>query len=347
VARDVPTDMTLWSTWRWQRDYAYAARVDYTARDATAALAQRQHWSANVTSLAQLRSVYGSDAGGDGSERAMRLLPSATYAWRPIGFSQSTATASFTLLTPWSICYWMHKAAVRRVLFVGNRASFDMMQSFWALAQPPQQQQQQASTTSTKMSNKELLACVPGGKRTLQYVSNESGNDDDWLAAYAADKTRTLVIWSMGEAAPVPDYNAYRLRFDAALARLRRSAEAARRTDILVFRTSVPGHAGCDKHRSPLRFASEYAFTAESNWDKTFGNNAHSKAQLRRSSASTQSLAVHVLDVVPMSLTRPDAHVPGDCARFSLPGVVDWWNHQLVSLLAGAQDHEVQRTLVW
>lgn len=64
-------------------------------------------------------------------------------------------------------------------------------------------------------------------------------------------------------------------------------------------------------------------------------------------------LAVHVLDVVPMTILRPDGHVSGpercddcpdnDCLHYILPGPTDYWNHLLFSNLVdlGSLDSRV------
>ena len=47
-----------------------------------------------------------------------------------------------------------------------------------------------------------------------------------------------------------------------------------------------------------------------------------------------------MLDVAPMTRLRPDAHLrpKTDCLHFALPGVPDWWNHLLATVLQEAAE---------
>ena len=52
---------------------------------------------------------------------------------------------------------------------------------------------------------------------------------------------------------------------------------------------------------------------------------------------------LYILDVVPMTILRPDGHISGpqkcstckndDCLHYMLPGPTDWWNHLMYSNL--------------
>ena len=61
---------------------------------------------------------------------------------------------------------------------------------------------------------------------------------------------------------------------------------------------------------------------------------ANSSRILQRNGLKNQP---DILDVMPMTLLRPDGHRtwirPADCLHYALPGVPDWWNHALQAKL--------------
>lgn len=104
------------------------------------------------------------------------------------------------------------------------------------------------------------------------------------------------------------------------------SYDYSARQDILVFRTSVPGHLNCQNHTQPLTSPSQYEVTSKHDWDKVPSYNDYVKERLPE--------PWHILDVYPMTLLRPDHHRSAkDCLHYHLPGPQDWWNFLLYSNL--------------
>ena len=109
----------------------------------------------------------------------------------------------------------------------------------------------------------------------------------------------------------------------------------------LVFRTTPPGHPGCAGVLAPYATTAD-AFDAlwrgsreDHDWHLFASYDAMAREVLR-------PLGVDVLDVVPLTLLRPDAHTqvrynrgfgPPDCLHHALPGVPDVWNRLLLSRL--------------
>jgi len=135
--------------------------------------------------------------------------------------------------------------------------------------------------------------------------------------------------------------------------------------DIAVFRTTPPGHPGCEKYVKPFETEDEALLTSQPgiegyDWDMHAKYDAFLRRQLS-SLSSLSSLApgealsdssaaamrekhIHsrlrhtggavLLDVTPMTLLRGDGHrPPGDCLHYYLPGANDYWNDLLVSTL--------------
>ena len=124
--------------------------------------------------------------------------------------------------------------------------------------------------------------------------------------------------------------------------------------DIVIFRTTPPGHPDCGNFTRPFSNKKEAMLKAPPgkegyNWnlhelyDKVLKSLLFDKAQGGRDNLprleTLRSLrgrgGLVLLDVVPMTILRGDGHrPPRDCLHYRLPGVADYWNHLLISALS-------------
>jgi hypothetical protein len=108
---------------------------------------------------------------------------------------------------------------------------------------------------------------------------------------------------------------------------------------VIVFRTSTPGHYGCNRYDTPIDNVPVLnASNDRYNWRKPIA------AELEWQNAFAQTRLAdnfHYLNVS-MSIYRPDAHAEfklrnnrtsEDCLHWCLPGIPDTWNHLLYNLL--------------
>jgi hypothetical protein len=115
-----------------------------------------------------------------------------------------------------------------------------------------------------------------------------------------------------------------------------------RRNDTVFFRTTVPGHKGCQPNNPrrfnwtrgvrtvPLKRFQDYTLTTQYAWNLFFEYNTFTKDKILQQEQTT----VRLLDVVNMTILRQDGHVGGaDCLHYVSPGPIDWWNHLLYTLL--------------
>ena len=100
---------------------------------------------------------------------------------------------------------------------------------------------------------------------------------------------------------------------------------------MVMYRTSVPGHANCDKHTKPLAsFGDYHGFATEYQWMDIDGFNQYTKQKF----SGITTGAWLLLDVYPMTILRPDGHKSQtDCLHYLQPGPGDWWNHLMYSNL--------------
>lgn len=162
--------------------------------------------------------------------------------------------------------------------------------------------------------------------------------EDKWLPTYADAGESTLLIVNSG--VHFHEVKKFTIEMDSFITQLinvSKSLLSKGRTDHVVFRTSVPGHASCQKYKRPLEDPSQFHLSRKFEWHLVPEYNKYAKKSLTAERV-TSRLKVSMLDVYPMTILRPDGHRarPGrvpDCLHYYLPGVVDWWNHLLISEL--------------
>ena len=89
------------------------------------------------------------------------------------------------------------------------------------------------------------------------------------------------------------------------------------------------------------------AHTGSYGWDLHPAFNEIARATLRRYAGRVAAATLGMLDVYPMTVTRPDARqgseggeVKTDCLHPMLPGLPDWWNHLLLTVLEAVAEQE-------
>jgi len=194
-----------------------------------------------------------------------------------------------------------------------------------------------------------------------------------------SDRKRTIVIANLGLHI-FNDLRSFEEKFDSFLQSLDRwnSFNGARQKsdndmyrrmngDIVFFRTSAPGHWGCDEPglRPYKDYHEYYEFVSSDDksqvdqygWNNLFEYNDYAiksiyershKSRMydplfQSSKDSLSSLLVEILDITPMTILRRDGHIGdeyksplipgGDCLHYALPGPIDWWNHLLYNNL--------------
>ena len=171
------------------------------------------------------------------------------------------------------------------------------------------------------------------GEFTFEVVFQRSDNFRDfgtdfyhlnWLDPYVQNPAKTLLVANTGM--HTPDQEQYQYDLDQFVETVQ---ALDRPQDMIVFRTSVPGHENCKDHQQPLASSSDYHPTLYQ-WGSIFGYNQYTKQKLSNLGSSWL-----FLDVYPMTILRGDGHKhPNrDCLHYHLPGPPDWWNHLLYSNL--------------
>jgi len=123
--------------------------------------------------------------------------------------------------------------------------------------------------------------------------------------------------------------------------------------DIVVFRSTVPGHKDCWNEFEPAidtaemthdRFLERYA-TTKYDWNLFDEYNQYAREAMEK--ALTPSVVSFYLNVYNMTILRGDQHITKmDCLHYTPPGPVDFWNHLLVSNLADlAKNEEEEREI--
>lgn len=111
--------------------------------------------------------------------------------------------------------------------------------------------------------------------------------------------------------------------------------------DIVVFRSTVPGHKDCWNKQAPGipipemthdKFLERYG-TAKYDWNLFDAYNQYAKKTLYEK--LDPRVTFHYLNVYNMTVLRNDEHVSQkDCLHYTNPGPVDFWNHLLFTNLA-------------
>jgi GDSL/SGNH-like Acyl-Esterase family found in Pmr5 and Cas1p len=323
----------------WVQDMDYAVYAQYRT--------SLNHYSGNTEKTFRKRMERGEN-------RGHKFLPSTTYRFAENRY-QPCATS---LITQEGICDALQSLNAHRIFIVGDSLNFQLAQSLWMWLTTEKDGDSPTAQGSMDSNFKYNLGCPDGRTFVLQFVRNDEllENEDPvsidqnikncenycfpWTKAYKEDIRRTIMVFNVGT--HMKDFDKY----SAAIDRFVNVFDALKRNnDIVIFRTLLPGHLDCSRPGlAPYPSFNEYKADVENyqgginEWNKfsEFNDYAIRKLDYRRFDPTPQAL-MEVLDVVPMTILRPDGHcsdefrpssyLDSDCTHYNLPGPLDWWSH--------------------
>ena len=257
------------------------------------------------------------------------------------------------------LCSVLSSLSLTRIYIVGDSLGMQMAQSLWKLLG----NEDDPYTTKVERFQWNRVVDCPSQPHGIEivYTRNDLLNDNDekdlhkrigdrdfncgfaefclpWIRNYAEySKGGTLLVTNVGT--HVHDIDVYRGYLDNFFHLL----DSYRKpNDVVMLRTTPPGHENCqDPDVKPLRNYDEYLqkhFISDFksyHLFPTFNKMAEERVRDRP--------GIYILDVVPMTVLRPDGHTSGpqkcsackndDCLHYMLPGPTDWWNHLMYSNL--------------
>ena len=256
------------------------------------------------------------------------------------------------------LCTALHSLGLSRIYIVGDSLGMQMAQSLWKLLG---NEDDPYTTKAERFQWTRKVECPnnPSGFEIV-YTRNDLLNDNDekdlhfrigdksncgiaefclpWIRNYAEfSSSSTLLITNVGT--HVHDIDLFREYVDSFFDMLDRVRKPK---DVIMFRTTPPGHENCqDATVAPIRnydeFVQKYFISDFKSYHLFPTYNKLAEERVRDRSG------IYVLDVVPMTILRPDGHTSGpqkcstckadDCLHYMLPGPTDWWNHLMFSNL--------------
>mmetsp|Transcript_76099 Transcript_76099/g.236211 ORF Transcript_76099/g.236211 Transcript_76099/m.236211 type:complete len:350 (-) Transcript_76099:65-1114(-) len=267
-------------------------------------------------------------------------LPATLWDWVPFD-----SNCSFVKMQRATFCSAMERYGLRRLFVVGDSISYMMVQSLWKLVDGEGDVGSQVSWDMWKgktISVDKQIAC-PAGDVQLRFVRNDRLTKTTyfqdcgdycfpWWDEYVQSKQPTLLLVNTGLHRHV--FKEFQGDVSTFLSQMVNTTEQ-RPGDKVVYRLGLPGHESCWDHKEPFKSKDEFklGFLAEVYaWKFAPDQNKYVK-NVARNKRQTTKLNVRILDVYDMTIQRPDGHRGSDCLHYYLPGVVDWWNHLLVTEL--------------
>lgn len=275
------------------------------------------------------------------------------------------------LMTMETFCPVMEKLGVSRVMMVGDSLQQGQAFSFWKVLghlDNPFFLEEGRTTMSNPNFSRDIKCDHANVEFT--FIRNDQMIENDlplsfkdgvgnckrfcfpWTSAYLShNDVRTLLVASFGS--HYYDRGVFGQAFDEFV---RTVDGLMKEDDIVLYRTTVPGHADCQaksSEKKPFDTYQEYepTITDVFSWDKFISYNDYADRVLHKRAADAKSRGIvktrmELLDVYPMTILRNDGHVGGeecavgcdnptpDCLHYNLPGPADWWNHLMLNNLA-------------
>ena len=184
-----------------------------------------------------------------------------------------------------------------------------------------------------EMSFQDEVSAFLTGNRTLHEHNGEEMN-------------RLVAIWNLG--AHIHGKSEFKRAFDMSWKwfALRREQSITAHGDIWFYRTTPSGHGWCEPRKPndfnftkgtrvrPFAVYSEFIPVRKNSWELFDEYNEYAKDVIRTENMLVPSTPTFLLDVVNITLLRPDGHTGGnDCLHYTQPGPIDFWNHMLYSHL--------------
>jgi len=306
------------------------------------------------------------------STEAMPFRAASTFKWEEDIFP----TCGAQLLNIEGLCFALAEIDIDRIFLIGDSSSMNQAQSLWKLLG----NEDNPNVLGVRDPNWDRVIDCPEEDRTItisyarndQLIQNEKPVDIakdlrncyaycyPWEDRYLDFEGTTILVVNTGG-----HYQTHH-QFQYALREFIKKVDSLERVwDIMLYRTSSPGHSDCeDMPETPFASYDEYAntITDEYSWEKFVGYNDYATKLIddrNREDArgyntgqgnsevsifeKPNRMKMEVLDVYPMTALRRDGHVSGeicencqshairDCMHYFLPGPIDWWNHIMYS----------------
>jgi len=300
-----------------------------------------------------------------------------TFSWDELIFP----TCEMQLLDIEGLCYAMADIDMDRIFIIGDSFGLNQAQSLWKLLG----NEDNPNVLGVRDPNWDKVIDCPNVDRsiTISYARNDQLIETDtpvdlendvrncyafcypWTERYLNFEGATLLMVNTGA-----HYQSHQ-QFQYALREFIKKVDELKRIwDVMLFRTSTPGHKDCElRPTTPFENYEEYAptVTNEYSWDKFIGFNDYavkffddrqreddrgydpsadsqtSNEEVTEDLVAPKRMKMEVLDIYPMTILRRDGHVSGeecidcqsaalrDCMHYFLPGPPDWWNHLMYS----------------
>jgi hypothetical protein len=333
---------------RWEEDLDYASKVQYTT------------YEGSFHQRAFLERKRNGKARRD-------FLPFTTYAWRETMYPE----CQLQILTAEGFCRVLSQLNISTLMLVGDSLTGQMQASLAGLMQFPESEQRNethfcpdgfqfrivgfrdlvyaidkpaeafmVNKSSTNKLGTDTLPIVEGyGQATIFYCQREGTLEKGqpglcgWHEYYHKIKEGQVLLVLNGG----PHYHA-RKAFQAMLDGFLSTFRMRSPDDLIWFRTTAPGHKDCfhipdgqsGRNAPPISNYSTFQRLYEASrfgWNQFQYFNSYAEETLRNTS-------IRLLNIHNMTALRPDGHPSAtDCLHYSLPSVIDWWNHLLYSNL--------------
>lgn len=282
-------------------------------------------------------------------------------------------------MTQADLCTQMDRLGLARILFVGDHTT--MTQAI-SLASILGQGDGVSLDTSVVPNFTKTITCAGTtiGSFELSYIRNdrleEPGTTPSpgfpncgptneqycypWSTDYANFSGKQLLIVNTGYHWG-DDWSGYITNFQNFVGKIDEvaGANAIRADDVIMFRTSAPGHKECHLHDGVYAHYGEYCPRIVNGafwhwWGELPPYNDYAIRIINEwnlLNTVKNGPNIELLDPWLMTVLRPDGHLSGsdagpsctldpqECMLYSLPGPVDWWNHLLVQQLVDVGTH--------
>lgn len=289
--------------------------------------------------------------------------PATTYRWEEGVFR----SCQINLVERESLCHTLGDLNIKRIFFVGDSLSLQMAQSFWKLMSfenepSPVKPDPRWKPWSRFDWTRDVECKSSAFTFYVSFIRNDFLNDNmnpvtfqkvgensncgkseycfPWIEKYKSFPDRSLVLANLGS--HVHSVVEFKELFDNFMGTLERNMNDS--NDIIMFRTTSPGHNGCQTVVEPFVTHSQYTQTLTADfrsWHKFGSYNDYVYRKVQDYSGDLNN--IHILDIYPMTILRPDGHLAGpvtckrckkdDCLHYTLPGPGDWWSHLMFTYL--------------
>ena len=297
-----------------------------------------------------------------------------TYRWD----ENVWATCPIETLHRSDLCTQMQRLGLDRILFVGDHTTMTQAISLAALTQvgddisldpnvvPNFSKTVNCATTGTTFDITYIrndLMMEPGTTPSPGNPNCGPSNEQycyPWSTEFSSYATKQLLVmntgyhWGEDWAGYIENFQNFVGQIDTIAA-----SNPIRQDDVLMFRTSVPGHKECDLHGYPYAHYGEYCPRIVNGafwhwWGELPPYNDYAIRIINEWNLLNTVKSgpdIELLDPWMMSILRPDGHLSGadagpncsidpqECMLYSLPGPVDWWNHLLLMQLTDIGTH--------